>query len=161
MSDKQQDEIKDSITPTRVQKMQLKLLEKKSHKGTDIQSFKFSRGNVADDKSQSQNFRYKAGQYAMVDLETKDDPEGPMRSFTLASSPTEENFIMISTRIRDTLFKKKLTNLDVGASVDITAPLGNFTLHEDSSKPAVLLSGGIGVTPFRSMINILQMPSYH
>ena len=60
-----------------------------------------------------------------------EDPEGPIRSFTLASSPTEENFILISTRIRDTPFKKKLDSLDVGISVKLTAPLGKFVLHED------------------------------
>jgi glycine betaine catabolism B len=149
MNEEQQKKTKDGI-PARPQKLQLKLLEKKSHTGTDIESFKFARKSV--DNNQNQNLRYKAGQYAMVDLGTKDDPEGPMRSFTIASSPTEENFIMISTRIRDTLFKKKLASLDVGAAVNITAPLGKFILHEDYSNSAVLLSGGIGVTPFRSMI---------
>ena len=75
-----------------------------------------------------------------------------MRSFTIASSPTEEDFILISTRIRDTPFKKKLSSLDIGTSVNMTAPLGKFVIHEEYSKPAVFLSGGIGVTPFRSMI---------
>jgi len=36
--------------------------------------------------------------------------------------------------------------------VNVTAPLGKFVLHEDYSKPAVFLSGGIGVTPFRSIM---------
>jgi ferredoxin-NADP reductase len=152
MSEKQQNKIKEGIS-ARPQKLQLKLLEKKSYNGTDIVSFKFARRSVADNK-QNQNVyvNYKAGQYAIVDLGTKEDPEGPLRSFTMASSPTEENFIMISTRIRDTPFKKKLANLDVGTPVNITAPLGKFVLHEDYLKTAVFLSGGIGVTPFRSML---------
>jgi glycine betaine catabolism B len=83
---------------------------------------------------------------------SKEDPEGPIRSFTLASSPTEEHFILISTRIRDTPFKRKLDSLDAGISVKLTAPLGRFVLHEDHSRAAVFLSGGIGVTPFRSTI---------
>src|SRR5206468_1940387 len=71
----------------------------------------------------------------------------------VASSPTEDESILISTRIRDTPFKKKLANLDLGTLVKITAPLGNFVLPEDdNSKTVVFLSGGIGVTPFRSMI---------
>jgi glycine betaine catabolism B len=41
--------------------------------------------------------------------------------------------------------------LDVGISVKLTAPLGKFVLHEDQSG-AISLSGGIGVTPFRSII---------
>jgi glycine betaine catabolism B len=36
--------------------------------------------------------------------------------------------------------------------VKITAPPGKFVLREDYSKPAVFLSGGIGVTPFRSIV---------
>jgi glycine betaine catabolism B len=75
-----------------------------------------------------------------------------MRSFSIASSPTEKDFILVSTRIRDTPFKKRLANLDKGALVKITAPLGKFVLSENYSTPVVLLSGGIGVTPFRSMI---------
>jgi glycine betaine catabolism B len=148
-----QDTAKESI-PARPQKMQLKLLEKESHTGTDVVSFKFARRSEDNNQNQKDHhyyLNYKAGQYAIVDLETKEDPEGPWRSFTIASSPTEA-FILISTRIRDTPFKKKLSSLDIGTSVNMTAPLGKFVLHEDYSKTAVFLSGGIGVTPFRSMI---------
>lgn len=142
---------------TRPIKLQLKLDDKTQHAGTDIMSFKFERKTDVDSGKQFQNqeqdyyLNYKAGQYAIIDLGTKDDPEGPVRSFTVASSPTE-NFILISTRIRNTPFKKKLASLDVGSRVNVTAPLGRFVLHEDYSKTAVFLSGGIGVTPFRSMI---------
>jgi len=136
----EQKHAEDEAIPTRPLKMQLELLEKIPHPGTDIMSFKFSRGNYEGGKQQQQKqqdhyFNYRAGQYAVVDLGTKEDPEGPVRSFTLASSPTEENFILISTRIRDTPFKKKLASLDNGSSVKITAPLGKFVLHEDYSKP--------------------------
>jgi len=132
--------------PSQPLKMQLRLLDKISQKGTDIMSFRFSR-------SDNQNYlNYKAGQYSIVDLGTTEDPKGPTRSFTIASSPTEKDSIMITTRIRDTPFKQKLSKLDAGSTVKITAPAGEFTLPEDYSKPIVLLSGGIGVTPFRSMI---------
>ena len=135
--------------PSRPQKFQPKLLEKISHHGTDITSFRFARS----DKQRNYYLNYKAGQYSVVDLGTKEDPEGPVRSFTIASSPTEKDFILISTRIRDTLFKKKLASLDLGTLVNITAPMGKFVLPDDhSSKSVVFLSGGIGVTPFRSMV---------
>jgi len=144
--------------PTRPIKLQLELDDKTPHAGTDIMSFKFERktdiiGGKQLQNQQQQNYylTYKAGQYAIIDLGTKEDPEGPVRSFTMASSPTE-NFILISTRLRETPFKKKLASLDVGSQVNVTAPLGRFVLHEDYSKPVILLSGGIGVTPFRSMI---------
>lgn len=138
--------IVDDAVPPRPLKLQSKLLERISHKAADIMSFRFSR-------SDGQNYlNYRAGQYSIVDLGTKEDPKGPIRSFTIASSPTEKGSILITTRIRDTPFKRKLSKLDTGTLVIITAPAGEFTLPEDYSRPVVFLSGGIGVTPFRSMI---------
>lgn len=126
--------------------MQLKLLEKIKHKGTDMMTFKFSR---SDEQSY---LNYKAGQFTIMDLETKEDPEGPSRYFTIASSPTEKDSLLISTRIRDTPFKQKLASLEIGVKITLKTPSGKFVLHKDYSKTAVMLSGGIGVTPFRSMI---------
>ncbi|HKU50718.1 MAG TPA: Rieske 2Fe-2S domain-containing protein [Nitrososphaera sp.] len=138
--------VEEVVVPERPLKFELELLEKKSHEGTDIMSFRFSR-------SDAQNFlNYRAGQYSVVDLGTKEDPKGPTRSFTMASSPTEKEAILITTRIRDTPFKQKLSRLEKGTRVRITAPAGKFTLPQDHQKSIVLLSGGIGVTPFRSMI---------
>lgn len=136
-----------SIRPT---KFQLKLLETTSYPGTDTMSFKLGRKDI---QNENHYLDYKAGQYAAMDLETKEDEEGPVRPFTIASSPTEEGFILISTRIRETPFKKKLANMEIGTPIKITAPVGNFVLPEDdNSKRVVFLSGGIGVTPFRSMV---------
>ena len=61
---------------------------------------------------------------------------------------------MITTRIRDTPYKKRLSSLEKGIIVKVRGPQGKFILHEDYSKPAVFLSGGIGVTPFRSMMKV-------
>ena len=139
------EKLDEEIVPSKPLKLQLKLLEKIPIKGTDVMSFKFSR--IDDDN----RLNYRAGQYAIVDLGTKEDPKGPLRSFTMASSPTE-NVILITTRIRDSPFKKKLAALNIESTVTITSPLGQFVLPDDHSKPLVFLSGGIGVTPFRSMI---------
>ena len=120
----------------------LTLLEKLKVEGTDVMSFKFS-------KTLEQ---YKAGQYAYFDIgEVYNDPKGPIRHFTIASSPTED-FILISTRIRSSPFKKRLSSLKHGVKVKARGPEGKFVLHEDYSKSAIFLSGGIGVTPFRSKI---------
>jgi ferredoxin-NADP reductase/nitrite reductase/ring-hydroxylating ferredoxin subunit len=141
----QESSVADDAVPSRPLKLDLKLLEKVSHEGTDIMSFKFAR---RDDK----NFlNYRPGQYSVVDLGTKEDVKGPTRSFTIASSPTENDAILITTRIRDSPFKQELARLEEGTAVKITAPAGKFTLSQDL-KPLVFLSGGIGVTPFRSMI---------
>jgi ferredoxin-NADP reductase/nitrite reductase/ring-hydroxylating ferredoxin subunit len=131
------------------------LLEKKKIEGTDIMSFKFTKQGTQGEGEQGngkKSLEYTAGQYAYFDIGgVKDDPKGPIRHFTIASSPTED-FIMISTRIRDTPYKKRLSSLEEGVTVKVRGPEGKFVLHEDNSKVAVFLSGGIGVTPFRSMI---------
>ncbi|HEY3527268.1 MAG TPA: Rieske 2Fe-2S domain-containing protein [Nitrososphaeraceae archaeon] len=135
----------------------LRLLEKQKVDGTDIMSFKFAKLDEEGQQQQGQNgkkqLEYSAGQFAFFDIGgVYNDPEGPIRHFTITSSPTED-FIMISTRIRDTPYKKRLSSLEENTTmVKVRGPEGKFTLHEDHSKPAVFLSGGIGVTPFRSMI---------
>ena len=133
--------------------IELTLLEKDKIESTDVTSFKFSKqkdqGGGEEDKTP---LNYTAGQVAFFDIGgVYDDPKGPIRHFTISSSPTE-NFIMFSTRIRDSPYKKRLSTLEEGSRVKVRGPEGQFVLHEDYSKPAVFLSGGIGVTPFRSMI---------
>ena len=133
--------------------IELTLLEKDKIEGTDVTSFKFSKQNDqggAEDKKTP--LSHTAGQFAFFDIGgVYDDPKGPIRHFTISSSPTE-NFIMFSTRVRDSPYKRRLSTLEEGSRVKVRGPEGQFVLHEDYSKPAVFLSGGIGVTPFRSMI---------
>jgi ferredoxin-NADP reductase/nitrite reductase/ring-hydroxylating ferredoxin subunit len=136
--------------------IELTLLEKDKIEGTDVTSFKFSKqndqGREGAEEDKTTPLSYTAGQFAFFDIGgVYDDPKGPIRHFTISSSPTE-NFIMFSTRIRDSPYKKRLSTLEEGSRVKVRGPEGQFVLHEDYSKPAVFLSGGIGVTPFRSMI---------
>ena len=109
---------------------ELTLLEKKKFEGTDIMSFKFSRQNEQQEGAPTNNNKtyldYTAGQFAFFDIGgVSNDPKGPIRHFTIASSPTEE-FIMISTRIRDTPYKKRLSSLDERAKVKVRGPEGKF-----------------------------------
>nr|MDQ3969019.1 Rieske 2Fe-2S domain-containing protein [Thermoproteota archaeon] len=121
----------------------LTLTKKEELEGTDIMTFKFTKNGYPE---------YKAGQFAFFPLDTvNNDNRGPVRHFSLASSPAEDALI-ISTRIRDTPYKQRLSTIQEGAQVKVSKPQGNFVLHDDFSKHAIFLSGGIGVTPFRSMI---------
>lgn len=147
--------------------IELTLLEKIKSEGTDVMSFKFSKKQGEQKKwgEDSQNIKeildYKAGQFAFFDIgEVYNDSKGPIRHFTISSSPTED-FIMLSTRIRDSPYKQRLASLEKGAKVKVRGPQGEFVIHEDYSKTAIFLSGGIGVTPFRSMIKYatdMQLP---
>ncbi len=97
-------------------------------------------------------FRYFAGQYIKLKLPTEHpDNRGVMRYFTLSSSPTEE-YLRITTHIVKSTFKMTLSNLDEGQEVEARGPWGDFVLHEKEKQNIVFLSGGIGLTPFRSMM---------
>lgn len=96
---------------------------------------------------------FKAGQFIDITLPNppENDPEGNKRGFSIASGP-KEDFIMVATRLRDTAFKRSLAKVPLGTEVEIEGPFGNLVLHNNASRPAVLLAGGIGITPFRSIL---------
>jgi ferredoxin-NADP reductase len=98
-------------------------------------------------------FEFKPGQ--SVDLTLIDpaetDAEGNIRTFSIASAPFDAQ-LMVATRMRNTAFKRTLKTMPLGTAVKIDGPSGSFTLHKNQAKPAVLLAGGIGITPFFSII---------
>jgi ferredoxin-NADP reductase len=98
-------------------------------------------------------FVFRPGQFCNVALldPPETDAEGNARSFSIASAPFEED-LMLAMRMRDTAFKRVLGRAPLGTEVRFSKAIGPFTLHEDASRPAVFLVGGIGITPFRSMI---------
>jgi len=98
-------------------------------------------------------FTFKAGQFMEITLMNppETDPEGNVRTFSIASAPHEE-MLMIATRLRGSAFKHVLKTIPLHSEVSIDGPFGNFHLHNNSARPAVFLAGGIGVTPFRSII---------
>lgn len=97
--------------------------------------------------------KFVAGQFADFILADPPytDAQGNDRSFSFASSPGDEH-IMIATRMRESAFKKSLRTLPIGTGVGLMGPMGSFTLHKDASRPAVFLTGGIGITPVRSIV---------
>ncbi len=54
--------------------------------------------------------------------------------------------------MRGTAFKRSLKVVPLGTEIQIAPPSGSFTLHKNASKPAVFLAGGIGITPFLSVV---------
>ncbi len=110
-------------------------------------------GTMAFHFDKPPGFEYKAGQFADYTLinPTDTDAEGNVRGFSLASAPFEED-IMFTTRMRDTAFKRDMQKMNIGTEVTFDAPYGSFTLQNNTQIPAVFLSGGIGITPVRSII---------
>jgi ferredoxin-NADP reductase len=99
------------------------------------------------------NWTFKAGQYLDMTLldPAETDAEGNTRTFSIASAPHEEA-LMVATRMRDTAFKRVLKSMPLGSAVKIEGPSGSLTLHNDVKRTAVFLAGGIGITPFRSIV---------
>lgn len=98
-------------------------------------------------------FQFKPGQYLDITLvdPPETDAEGNIRSLSIASSPEDEH-LLVATRMRDSAFKRFLRTAATDAEVTMDGPMGSFTLHNNSSKPAVFLAGGIGITPFSSIL---------
>jgi ferredoxin-NADP reductase len=98
-------------------------------------------------------FDFKPGQSADLTLlnPPETDAEGNIRTFSIASAPFE-NQLIFATRVRDTAFKRSLKKVPLGTAVKIDSAMGSFTLHKNPAKPAVFLAGGIGITPFFSIV---------
>ena len=97
---------------------------------------------------------FKAGQYLDMTLldPSETDSEGNVRSFSIASAPHEET-LMVATRMRDTAFKRVMRTMPLGTVVKIEGPSGDLILQNDFTRAAVFLAGGIGITPFRSIVH--------
>jgi ferredoxin-NADP reductase len=98
-----------------------------------------------------QGFSYLAGQYVVLVLGNSSDPM--KKPFTLSSSPTE-GFLEITKKLTGHPFSNALAALKPGDKVSINGPYGEFIFHEEYENIG-MLSGGIGITPLRSMIKYL------
>ena len=100
---------------------------------------------------------YQPGQYMEWTLAHKNtDSRGSRRYFTLSSSPTEDTIrVGVKFDPNGSSFKKAMFNLKKGDEIVASHVTGEFTLPKDRSKKLVFVAGGIGVTPFRSMLKYL------
>ena len=101
---------------------------------------------------------WKAGQFFHYVLHHEPtDDRGSDRWFTISSAPSEE-VVMVTTRFTDgkgSSFKKTLAGLKIGDDIEVSDLDGEFFV-EDLSKEYVFIAGGIGITPFRSILKDLD-----
>ncbi len=102
-------------------------------------------------------FKFKPGQYMEWTLPHKGvDARGNRRYFTIASSPTEDALRLgVKFYENGSSFKRALQGLAEGSEIVAAQPAGEFTLPENKNQKLVFIAGGIGITPYRSIIKYL------
>lgn len=125
-------------------------LESKMKLTNNVYSFVFKK---------PRDFYFSPGQYLKITLDFEDfDERGNSRYFTI-SSTSHEKCITITTRITNSPFKKKLLALISKGKIKAKGPYGSFLSEEKPNRTAVLISSGLGITPFRSFV-LSEMKSF-
>jgi ferredoxin-NADP reductase len=87
----------------------------------------------------------------LSDASTATDDQNVRHAFSIVSAPFEHQ-LMVATRMRDSVYKHALRSLSVGSQVTIDGPFGAFGLDSDHARAAIFIAGGIGITPFVSIL---------
>lgn len=118
-------------------------LKTKQHLIDNIWAFRFE---------PSEPLQWTPGQYIRVELPHENpDAEGTKRWFTVSSAPYE-HIVQITTRVTQSSFKQALSKLEPGDELPLLeTPAGDFVWVE-ADQPKVFVAGGIGITPFHSML---------
>jgi ferredoxin-NADP reductase len=102
--------------------------------------------------------RYTAGQFAEWAVKhAHPDERGIKRWFTISSSPTDE-LVSLTTKFssdKSSSFKKALFKLAPGDKILMSDPMGDFVLPKLTQTPLIFVAGGIGITPFHSILSYL------
>ena len=110
-------------------------------------------GTLAFHFEKPPGFAFKAGQ--AIDLILADPAvagtESGRHAFSIVNAP-HEGELVVATRMRDSAFKNALSRLPVGGQAEIDGPFGSLTLHNKLARAAVFIAGGIGITPFMSIL---------
>ncbi len=103
-------------------------------------------------------FDFVAGQYLTLTLPAPryTDAKGSSRTFSIASAPHEAGQLLIATRMTGSALKRSLAEMPLDAPLSLFGPAGEFVLPPAPTAlptaPIVLIAGGIGITPFLSMV---------
>ncbi len=113
-----------------------------------------AQGTMAFHLSKPPGFQFRPGQ--AFEIQLPDAPAGADgadrgHAFSIVSAPHEDELVF-ATRMRGSPYKRALAALAPGAPLDIDGPFGSLTLHGKAGRAGVLIAGGIGITPFMSMV---------
>lgn len=105
---------------------------------------------------------FTSGQYVSVKITIPGEPYTHIRQYSLSDAPGKP-YYRISVKREEALEERpagKISNhlhkqIEEGSVLWLSAPAGNFILESGDTKPVVLISGGVGLTPMVSMLNTL------
>ena len=97
---------------------------------------------------------FQPGQYAAISYE-KRGKLSTVRCFSIVSSPTDQHVLQFSMRVRGR-YTTALSKLKQGDIVEVTGPFGGFVFDTTNDRKAIFLAGGIGITPFMSILRYLS-----
>lgn len=101
-------------------------------------------------------YSYFAGQFCDLIIDLKyPDLRSNVRTCSMSSSPTEK-YLAFTFTIRDTGYKLSLMEMVEGEVVEITEPVGRMILETHDSEQYLMIAGGIGVAPYRSMLKYIH-----
>jgi ferredoxin-NADP reductase len=131
--------------------------DRRRHMSTQVSKLRgreqVAHGTMAFHFDKPAGFWFTAGQAIDVVLlePPAADGQSARHTFSIVSAPFESELV-IATRMRDSTFKRALGALPVGAGIAFEGPFGSLTLHNDRARAAVFIAGGIGITPFKSIV---------
>lgn len=94
---------------------------------------------------------FEAGQYATIAFRGRNGRLSPMRCFSIVSSPDQPEVLQFAMRVGGS-FTQALAELGAGDEILVQGPFGDFVINEQYDRRIVMIAGGIGITPFMSMI---------
>ena len=126
----------------------------KKRKLVFIESYKESEDVYTFVFEKEKDLTWKAGQHGLFSI-THKKVKNPTKPFTIAAAPSE-NVLKLTMKINDnpSEFKKAMLELKQGMTIGMSGPLGSLNVNDEH--PTVLIAGGIGITPYRSIIKQIE-----
>jgi ferredoxin-NADP reductase len=109
------------------------------HRTHRVRSFRFPKAI---------DFDYKPGQFIFVSVRGANGELS--KPYSISSSPTEKEYVEFTKKLSDSEYSNILNSLKIGDWARISGPYGNFTFEGEYDRIG-LISGGIGITPLRSI----------